>query len=259
MAIDTFVALLGLVEVLVHLLSRGRRVPQEGVVAVHEHAALITTTATSSISALAAQCQPALGEEQVDVGGLEQVVVDLVEVGDGLDDVGADVALVAEGLEAAPDADVLLLGEGGARLAVLLVGVEPELDFHDAGAVVEPVRDVGGLRVDLAHHADEGDLRHVDAVDPEGAVAPEGLLGVDDLLHRHGAQRLVVDRLRRLAPALRAPEEPPAVVAAARRAVRRSRVSAVCCSTRLVSLGVLQIEARSIFSLLLVMVAIRDG
>lgn len=35
--------------------------------------------------------------------------VDLIEVGDGADDVGADVALVVEGLEAAVDSDVGIL------------------------------------------------------------------------------------------------------------------------------------------------------
>lgn len=149
----------------------------------------------------------------MNVGSLEQVVVDLVEVGDGLDDVDADVALIAKTAEAAPDADVLLLAEGVVGGVVLAVGVEPLLDLDDAGAVVEAVGDVGGLGADLADHADEGDLGDVGAVDPEAVLPVEGLLGVDDLLYRYRPQRIFAHRVRRLAPALRAPEEPPVVAA----------------------------------------------
>lgn len=43
------------------------------------------------------------------------MVLDLVFVGDGPDDVRADVAFVVEGFEAAPDAGVFVLGQFGLR------------------------------------------------------------------------------------------------------------------------------------------------
>ena len=52
-------------------------------------------------------------EIQVHECGFEQVVLDLVFVGDGSDDVGADEAFVVEGFEAAPDAGVFVFGEFG--------------------------------------------------------------------------------------------------------------------------------------------------
>jgi hypothetical protein len=42
--------------------------------------------------------------------GFEEVVTDLVEVGDGSDNVAGDVALAVEFFEAAPDVDVLAFG-----------------------------------------------------------------------------------------------------------------------------------------------------
>jgi hypothetical protein len=129
----------------------------------------------------------------VDVRRLEQVVVDLIEVGDGPDDVRADVALVGEGLEAAPDADVRVQLE--ARLGVvLLVSVDPLLDLDLAGAVVDLEGDVCGLRVDAADLADKGDLRDGRPVDLE-VCAREGLLGLEDLLYRDGPQRFILVRL----------------------------------------------------------------
>jgi hypothetical protein len=69
----------------------------------------------------------------------------------------ADVALVAEGLDAAPDADVLVQLEGG--LAVFgLVGVYPLFDFCCSRAFVYFVGDVCGLGVYGADLTDEGDL-----------------------------------------------------------------------------------------------------
>jgi hypothetical protein len=94
---------------------------------------------------------------------LEQVIVDLVEVLDGPDVVGADEALAVEALQAAVDAHVRIEAEAGRRLA--LVGVDPLLDVDDARAVVDAVCDVDRLRVDGADLADDGDLRGRLAVD----------------------------------------------------------------------------------------------
>lgn len=159
-----------------------------GAVRVDKHAVAVPGVAVA-VTVGAAAAELALGQVEVDVGGLEHVVVDLVEVVDGADEVGADVALAAEGLEAAPDADVLVglvLG-----LQVLgLVGVDPLLDVDGARAVVEAVGYVGRLRVDLAHLADDGDLGDGVAVDGE-VGARVCLLEVVELLDRHGAEGLV--------------------------------------------------------------------
>lgn len=96
--------------------------------------------------------------------GFEQVVLDLVFVGDGADDVRADVPFVVEGFEAAPDAGVVVFGESGLAggvggqggvEGVGGVGVDPLFDFDGAGAVVEFVGYVCGLRGYVANLADE--------------------------------------------------------------------------------------------------------
>lgn len=109
------------------------------------------------------------------------MVVDLVEVGDGADDVGADVALVGEGLEATPDADVGVHLAARVRGLVLLVDVDPLLDLNLAGAVVDLKGDIGGLGLDVADLPDECDLGDDGAVDLEVGTG-KGLLGVEDLL-----------------------------------------------------------------------------
>jgi hypothetical protein len=118
------------------------------------------------------------------------VVVDLVEVGDGSDNVGADVALVVEGLETAPDADVRV--ELVALVGfLLLVGVYPLLDLDLAGAVVNFECDVCRLRVDAANLADKGDLGCGCAVNLE-VGARVALFGLDDLLDGYRSERLVL-------------------------------------------------------------------
>lgn len=123
------------------------------VVAVDEHAVAAAGPSSSS----SCSSQRTLGEVQVDVGGLEEVVADLVEVGDGADEVGADMALAIEGLDAAPDADVALELEASG-VVVLLIRVDPLLGLDQAGAVVELEGDVCRLRGDLADLGDEGYL-----------------------------------------------------------------------------------------------------
>lgn len=169
---------------------------------VHKHAVTTTTTTTRRVPVNAAAgpvgpvlrgSRVALGEVEVDVGRLEHVVVDLVEVVDGADEVGADVPLLVEGLEAAPHAHVLVEGVPGLGV-LLLVGVDPLLDVDDAGAVVDPVRDVGGLRVHLPHLPDDGDLGDGVAVYDE-VGAGVGLLQVEELLDGYGAEGLVCETL----------------------------------------------------------------
>ena len=94
---------------------------------------------------------------QMRVRRFEQMVLDLIVVCQRTDDVGADVAFVVEGLEAAPDAGVGVFDEarfggvgavGGVhagREVAAGLGVDPEFDLHCAGAVVEFVGYVCGL------------------------------------------------------------------------------------------------------------------
>ena len=121
------------------------------------------------------------------------MVVDLVEVGDRADDVGADVALVVERLEAAPDANVRVELVALVSL-LLLVGVYPLLDLDLAGAVVNLECDVCRLRVDAANLADKGDLRCGRAFNLE-VGARVAFFGLDDLLDGYGAEGLVLVRL----------------------------------------------------------------
>lgn len=141
---------------------------------------------------------PAAREVQVHVGGLEEVVVDLVEVADGLDDVRAHVPLVVVALEPAPDPHVVADAErarGRGRARLHLVRVDPELHLDYAGPVVQLVRRVRRLRADGPHHAHERHLLHVRAVDPERRVPREGGFAVDDLLDCYGPEGFVYDCL----------------------------------------------------------------
>lgn len=62
--------------------------------------------------------------------GFQQVAADFVVVGDGTQEVGCDVALVVEGFETAPDADVFVFfGEGFCGFGVR-VAVDPLFDFY---------------------------------------------------------------------------------------------------------------------------------
>ena len=127
------------------------------------------------------------------------MVVDLVGVGDGADEVGADVALSAEVLEAAPDADVGVEAVARVLGLLLLVGVDELLDLELAGAVVDADGEVGGLRVEVADLADGGDLGDGGAVDLE-VGAGVGLLGVEDLLDGYRPEGLVLEVLEGVRP-----------------------------------------------------------
>jgi hypothetical protein len=86
----------------------------------------------------------------------KQVVIDLVEVGDGADVVCCDVALVVEGFEAAPDAKVLSFFGLWLCVRGVSVAVDPLLDVDEAGAIVDFVGCIGGLGLDGVDLADEG-------------------------------------------------------------------------------------------------------
>ncbi|KAL9043429.1 MAG: hypothetical protein Q9214_003386, partial [Letrouitia sp. 1 TL-2023] len=139
--------------------------------------------------------------EQVHVRRLEQVEADLHLVCHGADDVRADVpaAVAAEHLEPPPDAAVLVLEQlvlacasivvvvlVAAAVWVLGAHVDPLLYFDGAGAVVEFVGHVGGLRADVADLADEGQLGDFDVIDLEIGVRV-GLRGEVELADGDGA------------------------------------------------------------------------
>lgn len=135
--------------------------------------------------------QRAPRQVQVHVRRLQQVVIHLVEVGDGPDDVGAHVALVRKRLEAAPYAHVGVELVLVCVAVVCLVRVDPLLDFNLARAVVDFQRHVGGLRVDVADLADKGDLGYGRVVDFE-VGAGEGLVCFEDLLDGYGAEGFIL-------------------------------------------------------------------
>lgn len=158
-------------------------------VRVDKHAIAGTSISIACAPLTAFPAQRALGIVQVDVGGLEGMVVDLVEVVDSPDEVGANVALLIERLEAAPHAHILV----GLvlRVTVLdLVGIDPLLDIDGARAVVDLVRNVGRLRVDGADLADDGHLRDGVAVDGE-IRAGVRLFEIVQLFDGYGTERLV--------------------------------------------------------------------
>lgn len=115
---------------------------------IDKHAAAIGGIAIANATILlrVTASQRALGEVQMHSQALELVVVDLVEIVDGAHKVGANVTLLVERLEATPYAHVLVQRIFGFGI-LLLVGVDPFLDVDGAGAIVETVRDVGGLGV----------------------------------------------------------------------------------------------------------------
>jgi hypothetical protein len=86
----------------------------------------------------------------------KQMVIDLVEVSDGPDVVSCDVALVVEGFEAAPNAQVLSFFRLWLCVGGIRVTVDPLLHVDEASAIVNFVGCVGGLGLDGVDLADEG-------------------------------------------------------------------------------------------------------
>lgn len=118
------------------------------------------------------------------------MIVDLVEVRHRPDNVRTDMALIGEALQASPHAHMRVQLELGVGV-VLLVHVDPLLDFDLAGAVVDLERDVGGLRVDVADLSHERDLRDGRVVDLE-IGARVGLFCFEDLLDGDGAEGFIL-------------------------------------------------------------------
>jgi hypothetical protein len=100
-------------------------------------------------------------EEEVDGRGFEEVVGDLVHVLYWSNDLGAHMpSAVSVTLQLAPCSAVGTFDEFGSRGVILLGGlwIDPLLDLYAAGAVVDPVRGIGGLVGDVAYLADNGHL-----------------------------------------------------------------------------------------------------
>lgn len=89
---------------------------------------------------------------------LQEVHSDFIKIGDGTDDVGADVLLVIEGLDAAPDPNISIICELYLLRVFWGVGVNPLFDINEASAIVEFVGYVGSLLGDIANLSDERDL-----------------------------------------------------------------------------------------------------
>ena len=118
-------------------------------------------TTAGAIGFLLHRREVALGEVEVNISGLEEVVGDFHLVGDWADDVGADVAFVVEGFQLSPDASPFVLNKLGLCGAavdvhgVLRVCIDPLFDFYCAGAVVEFVCYIGRLGRDVSYLANE--------------------------------------------------------------------------------------------------------
>jgi hypothetical protein len=140
-------------------------------------------------------------KEQMHSGSLEEMAIQLVEISQRPHTMSTDVALVSERLDGTKDAGVaveleLALAIAG-RLAVVCIHVvggrrvNPFLDFDFACAVVDFVCDVCALGADVADLTHEEDVGYVGAVDLEWGFGVR-LRGVEDLLHCHRAEGLVV-------------------------------------------------------------------
>lgn len=72
--------------------------------------------------------------------GIQEVIVDLVEIGDGTDSLGGNVALIVELLQLAPDVDVISFLGYEFLILGRRVAINPVLDIYYSGAVVDPIR-----------------------------------------------------------------------------------------------------------------------
>jgi len=113
-------------------------------------------------------------------GCLKQVILHLVVIRHEADLVGANVLLVAEGLELTEDADVLAIESLEGAILSRVVGVNPLFHFQSAGAVIYHICYVGGLLGDTPDAADERDMGDLDVVNFERSVG-ERLLRFEDL------------------------------------------------------------------------------
>lgn len=89
------------------------------------------------------------------------MVVDLVQVVDGTNDLSTDRPPLAETLQLAPCSAVRTLNESGLGGVgvVYSIGIHPLLDFYAAGTIVETVCCICSLSRDVTYLADKSELR----------------------------------------------------------------------------------------------------
>jgi len=99
---------------------------------------------------------------------VEEMVVDLVVIGNRSDYVCAHVLLVVESLQLAPYSAVAVFNELRLRIVVgpVLLGerevaIIPLLDLNHASPVIDFVSYVGGLSADIANLADKRNLASI--------------------------------------------------------------------------------------------------
>lgn len=154
------------------------------------------------------------------------MVVDLVEVRDRSDDVGANVSLAIECFHPPPDSAVAILYEFGllrVEVHVILVcsfAVHPLFHFDYAGAVIDFVGYVRGLCGNIANLPNESDLTYGVAIDLEVGIWV-WLMGIEGLLHGNGPNSVFAVCLQRL-PSAEAPQRVWSIMSCLiRRAARR--------------------------------------
>ena len=86
------------------------------------------------------------------------MICDFVEVGNSVDLVGTDVLLGAERLELTKDTNVLAVQLLRDTLCCVGFRVDPLLYVYRARAVIDDVRDIGGLLGNTPYASDECDL-----------------------------------------------------------------------------------------------------
>lgn len=121
------------------------------------------------------------------------MVVDLIEIRDGPNDVRADVSLLIKSLHPAPDSAVAVFDKLGLLrvecihlVLICCLAIDPLFHLDNASTVVDFVSDVCGLCGYAANLTHEGDLRDVLAVDFEVCVWM-WLVGIEGLFHGDGA------------------------------------------------------------------------
>lgn len=118
------------------------------------------------------------------------MVIHFVEIGDGSNYMCGHMSLVGKRFRAAPDSHVgiYLVSRVG---VVLLVDVDPLLDFNLTSAIIDLEGDVCGLGVHAADLADKRDLGNGGAIDTEvGSLV--GFVGIEKLFDCDGSERFVL-------------------------------------------------------------------
>lgn len=123
----------------------------------------------------------ASGKVQMHISRLQKMHRHLIHIRDRANKMTPHMTLIIEALHATKHSAIASLFQSLHLWVWWRLGVEPLLDFNEAGAVVQLVGCVCGLLCKAADLADEGHLLDFGAVDGEFGVGV-WLLGVDKLL-----------------------------------------------------------------------------